>query len=62
MPSLFSKISDFAKSKQGRELADKAVAAAKDPKTRKQIEDAGRKLMSSRGKKPGPGPGPGTGH
>jgi hypothetical protein len=55
MPSLFSKISEFAKSKQGRELADKAVAAAKDPKTRKQIEDAGRKLMSSRGKKPGSG-------
>ncbi len=46
MPSLFSKISDFAKSKEGRELADKAVAAAKDPKNRKQIEDVGRKLMS----------------
>ena len=58
MPSLFSKISEFAKSKQGRDLADKAVTAAKDPKTRKQIEDAGRKLMAGRGKKPGPG----TGH
>ena len=61
MPSLFSRISEFAKSKQGRELADKAVTAAKDPKTRKQIEDVGRKLMSSR-RKPGPGPGPGPGH
>ena len=58
MPSLFSKITDFAKSPQARELADKAVTAAKDPMTRKQIEDAGRKLMSSRGRKPGPG----TGH
>jgi hypothetical protein len=56
MPSLFSKISEFAKSKQGRELADKAVAAAKDPKTRKQIEDVGRKLMSG-GKGKGQGPG-----
>jgi hypothetical protein len=54
MPSLFSKISDFAKSKQGRELADKAVAAAKDPKMRKQIEDAGRKIMGGgKGRKPG---------
>jgi hypothetical protein len=59
MPSMFSKITDFARSKQGRDLADKAVAAAKDPKTRKQIEDAGRKLMGSRGRKPGPGPGSG---
>ena len=55
MPSLFSKLTHFAQSKQARDLADKAVAAAKDPKTRKQIEDAGRKLMSSRGKKPGSG-------
>jgi hypothetical protein len=55
MPSLFSKITDLARSKQARDLADKAVTAAKDPKTRKQIEDAGRKLMSSRGRKPGSG-------
>ena len=58
MSGLFNKAMRFAKSKQGRELADKAVTAAKDPKTRKQIEDVGRKLMSSR-RKPGPGPGPG---
>jgi hypothetical protein len=55
MPSLFSRITDFARSKQARDLADKAVTAAKDPKMRKQIEDAGRKLMSSRGRKPGSG-------
>ena len=57
MPSLFSRITELARSKQARDLADKAVTAAKDPKTRKQIEDAGRKLMSSRGRKPGPGSG-----
>jgi hypothetical protein len=54
MPSLFNKISSFARSKQGRELADKAVTAAKDPKTRRQIEDISRKLMGGRGKKQPP--------
>jgi hypothetical protein len=51
MPSLFNTISKFAKSRQGRDLADKAVRAAKDPKTRKQIDDARRKLMGG-GKTP----------
>jgi hypothetical protein len=45
MASLFNTISKFAKSKQGRDLADKAVKAAKDPKTRKQIDDVRRKFM-----------------
>jgi hypothetical protein len=54
MPSLFTKITDFARSKQGRELADKAVHAAKDPKTRRQVEEIGRKLMGGRGKQPPP--------
>jgi hypothetical protein len=54
MPSLFTRISDFARSKQGRELADKAVQAAKDPKTRRQVEDLGRKLMGGRGKRQPP--------
>jgi hypothetical protein len=48
MASLFSKISKFARSKQGRALADQAVRAAKDPKTRKQVEAMGRKFLSSR--------------
>ena len=51
MASLFNSISKLARSKQGRDLADKAVRAAKDPKTRKQIEDARRKLMGG-GKTP----------
>jgi hypothetical protein len=54
MPSLFTKISEFARSKQGRELADKAVHAAKDPKTRHQVEELGRKLMGGNRKKPPP--------
>jgi hypothetical protein len=51
MPSLLNTISKFAKSKQGRELADKAMKAAKDPKTRKQIDEARRKFMGG-GKTP----------
>ena len=50
--SLLSKVSSFARSKQGRDLADKAMKAAKDPKTRKQIDDARRKLMGAGGRKP----------
>jgi hypothetical protein len=45
MASLIKSISKFARSRQGRDLADKAVRAAKDPKTRKQIDSARRKLM-----------------
>jgi hypothetical protein len=45
MASLLHTISRFARSKQGRRLADQAVRAAKDPKTRKQIDAARRKLM-----------------
>lgn len=52
MASLLNSISRLARSKQGRELADKAVRAAKDPKTRKQIEDARRKFMGG-GRTPG---------
>jgi hypothetical protein len=52
--SLLSKVSSFARSKQGRELADKAMKAAKDPRTRRQIDDARRRLMGSGGRKPPP--------
>jgi hypothetical protein len=48
MASLFSKISKFARSKQGRQLTDQAVRAAKDPKTRKQVEAIGRKFLAKR--------------
>jgi hypothetical protein len=48
--SLVNKISKFARSPQGRRLADQAVKAAKDPKTKRQIESARAKLMQ-RGKR-----------
>ena len=48
--SLIARISKFARSPQGRKLADTAVRAAKDPKTRRQIEDARRKLAARRGR------------
>jgi hypothetical protein len=56
MASLFSKLSKFARSKQGRALADQAMRAAKDPKTRKQVESIGRKFLASR-KRPTKPPG-----
>jgi hypothetical protein len=43
------RISKFAKSKQGRELTDKAEKYASDPKNRRKLEEMGKKLMS-RGK------------
>ena len=48
--SLMSKLSKFARAPQGRKLADRAMTAAKDPKTRKQIEEARRKLAARRGR------------
>ena len=38
MASLFSKVSEFARSPKGRELAEKAKQAAKDPENRRKIE------------------------
>jgi hypothetical protein len=52
MASLFSKLSKFARSKQGRTLADQAMRAAKDPKTRKQVESMGRKFLAGRKQRP----------
>ena len=45
------RINKFARSKQGKELTDKAERYASDPKNRRKIEEMGKKLMS-RGKKP----------
>lgn len=38
MASLFKKASDFARSRKGRELTEKAKEMAKDPETRRKIE------------------------
>jgi len=47
MPSLLSRLSEFARGPQGRALADKAKRAARDPENRKKIDQlrskAGRK-------------------
>ncbi len=43
--ALMNTLTKLAKSKQGRDLADKAVRAAKDPKTKKQIDEVRRKFM-----------------
>jgi hypothetical protein len=48
MASLFSKLSKFARSPQGRALANQATRAAKDPKTRRQVEAIGRKFLARR--------------
>ncbi len=46
---IFSKVARFARSPQGRRLAAQAMQRAKDPKTRKQIDDARRRLAARRG-------------
>lgn len=47
--SLISKAARFARSPQGRRLAEQAVRMAGDPKTKRQIQSARTKLMQ-RGK------------
>ena len=42
--SLVNKIAKLAQSPQGRRLADQAVRRAKDPKTRRQIEQVRSRL------------------
>jgi hypothetical protein len=45
MPSPFlRKIADFARSPQGRKVATEAKRLAKDPSTRRRIDDARRRL------------------
>lgn len=46
-----SKITTFARSPQGRKALAEAQRRAKDPKTRRQIDDVRRRL-TSRGRKP----------
>ena len=45
------RINKFARSKQGKELTEKAERYASDPKNHRKLEEMGKKLMS-RGKKP----------
>jgi hypothetical protein len=48
-PSLLSKVAQFARSPQGRRIGAQAVRAARDPKTRRQIEQV-RARLGQRGR------------
>ena len=47
-PSLLNKVAQFARSPQGRRLAGQATRAARDPKTRRQIEHVRQRLARRR--------------
>jgi hypothetical protein len=46
--SMISKLARFASSPQGQRMAHKAMEKAKDPQTRRQIDDARQKLTHKR--------------
>lgn len=48
MASLMQRIAKFARSPQGRELAEKAKQAAQDPENRKRVEDLRQRLSRKR--------------
>jgi hypothetical protein len=52
--SLISKISRFARSPEGRRLAGQAAKLARDPKTRRRIDDV-RRRFADRSRAPGSG-------
>ncbi len=46
---MLSNILRLARTPQGRRLAEQAVRAARDPKTRQQLEEVRRRVMAGRG-------------
>ena len=50
--SLMTKVAQFARRTQGRRMAASAVKAAKDPKTRRQIEQVRSRLIKRGGSTP----------
>ena len=48
MPSLINRISSFARSKQGKELADKAQNYAKSPEGKRQVESLRKRFVKKR--------------
>lgn len=52
-PSMMSRVAQLARSPQGRRMAESAVRAARDPKTRRQIEQV-RARLGKRGGRPAP--------
>ena len=57
---MISKLARFASSPQGQRMAQKAMEKAKDPKTRRQVDDARQKLAEKRGGSGGSGSSGGT--
>jgi hypothetical protein len=47
-PSLINRVAQFTRSPQGRRLADRAARAARDPRTRRQLEQV-RARLTQRG-------------
>lgn len=48
MASLVRRLTDFARSPRGSELAEKAKQAARDPQNRRRLEDLRRRLARKR--------------
>ena len=48
MAGMFDKVSRFARSPKGRELAQRAQRYARDPETRRKIADARNRLARRR--------------
>jgi len=52
MASLMGKISQLARSRQGKEMVERAQRAARDPETRRKITEARSKLAKRRSGEP----------
>lgn len=48
MASLVRRLSDFARSPQGRQLAEKAKQAAQDPQNKRRLEELRQRLARKR--------------
>ena len=51
-PSLINRVAQFARTPQGRRMAESAVRAARDPKTRRQMEQVRARLTQRGGRPP----------
>jgi hypothetical protein len=52
-PTLLSRVAQMARSTQGRQFAGQVVRAARDPKTRRQIEQVRSRLLQHGGTRSG---------
>lgn len=48
MPAFLNKLTEFARSAQGRKVTSEAKRLAKDPATRRRIDEARRRLAGRR--------------